>query len=216
MVIVLPLSMRGPIESVARLVSRFANISFYRCVGLSTSPPSDSLLIQCLLSSRLLGVRARSSPNLRPDPWGGIGHPTGNPAGLDGAGTGARRSDYCLGQRDTGLERPGCPHSRKHYGQKPAGAFPTVLSRGTFFRSGPMRWHLRSSESYAKNCICSSTCNDLQLSPACGGVGFRLGALAAFGRRSTWCGAATVRKILCLPPRANRLGDTFRASLGLA
>src|ERR671916_1809614 len=100
MVIVLPLSMRGPIESVARLVSRFANSSFYRCVGLSTSPPSDSLLIQCLLSSRLLGVRARSSPNLRPDPWGGIGHSTGNPAGLDGAGTGARRSDYCPERRD--------------------------------------------------------------------------------------------------------------------
>src|ERR687894_1786464 len=100
MVIVLPLSLRGPIESVARLVSRFANISFYRYVGLSTSPPSDSLLIQCLLSSRLLGVRARSSPNLRPDPWGGIGHTTGNPAGLDGAGTGARRSDYCPERRD--------------------------------------------------------------------------------------------------------------------
>src|SRR5918998_2662908 len=78
MVNVLPRSMRGPIESVARLVSRFANISFYRCVGLSTSPLSDSLLIRYLLSSLLLGVRARSSPNLRPDPWDGIGHPTGN------------------------------------------------------------------------------------------------------------------------------------------
>jgi hypothetical protein len=88
LVIVLPISMRGLIESVARLVSRFANISFYSCVGLSTSPPPDSLLIQYLLSSRLLGVRARSSPNLRADTWGGIGHPTGNPAGLDGAGTG--------------------------------------------------------------------------------------------------------------------------------
>src|ERR671916_1842625 len=85
MVVVLPLSMRGPIESVAYLVSRFANISFYRYVGLSTSPPSDSLLLQCLLSSRLLGVRARSLPNLRPDPWGGIGHPTGNAVCEDGS-----------------------------------------------------------------------------------------------------------------------------------
>src|SRR5919107_4638976 len=38
MVNALPLSMRGPIESVARLVSRFPNISFYRCVGLSLHP----------------------------------------------------------------------------------------------------------------------------------------------------------------------------------
>src|SRR3712207_1196323 len=109
--------MDGPIDSVARLVSRFANISFYRCVGLSTSPPSDSLLIQCLLSSRLLGVRARSSPTLRPDPWGGIGHPTGNPVCEDGSGTGARRSDYCPERRDrparvtsTNLPRLPQPH----------------------------------------------------------------------------------------------------------
>src|SRR5919112_2547838 len=104
MVNALPLSMRGPIESVARLVSRFANICFYRCVGLSTSPPSDSLLIRYLLSSRLLGVRARLSPNLRPDPWGGIGHPTGNCVCEDGSI--ARR----VGRntvRNAGTGRPG-------------------------------------------------------------------------------------------------------------
>src|SRR5918998_1550466 len=106
MVIVLPLFMRGPIESVARLVSRFANISFYRCVGPSTSPPSDSLLIQCFLSSRLLGVRARSPPNLRPEPWGGIGHPTRNPVCEDGsiAGRGGR-----ITVLKAGPGRPGGP-----------------------------------------------------------------------------------------------------------
>src|ERR687890_105172 len=106
MVIVLPLSIRGSIESVARLVSRFANISFYRCVGVSTSPPSDSLLIQYLLSSRLLGVRARLSPNLRPDPWGGIGHPTGNPVCEDGSIAGR------IGRitvRNAGTSLPECP-----------------------------------------------------------------------------------------------------------
>jgi hypothetical protein len=45
MVVVLPLSMRGPIESVAHLASCFANISFYRYAGLSNSPLSDSLLV---------------------------------------------------------------------------------------------------------------------------------------------------------------------------
>src|SRR5919112_1529349 len=94
----------GPSIRTPDLVFRFANISFYRCVGLSTSLPSDWLLIQCLLSSRLLGVRARSSPNLRPDPWGGIGHPTGNAVCEDGSI--ARR----VGRntvRNAGTGRPG-------------------------------------------------------------------------------------------------------------
>jgi hypothetical protein len=104
MVVVLPLSMRGPTEPVARLVFRFANISLYRCVDLSTSTPSDSLLIQCLLSSRHLGVLARSSPNLRPDPWGGIGHPTGNPVREDGSIAGRVGR---ITVRNAGTARPG-------------------------------------------------------------------------------------------------------------
>src|SRR5215212_1843819 len=107
MVVVLPLSMRGPSEPVARLVFWFANIGLYRCVGLSTSTPSDSLLIQCLLSSRHLRVRARSSPNLRPDPWGDISHPTGNPVCEDSSI--ARRVGR-ITVRNAGTGRPGCPH----------------------------------------------------------------------------------------------------------
>src|ERR671921_1725562 len=97
----------GPSIRTPDLVSRFSNISFYRCVGLSTSLPSDWLLIQCLLSSRLLGVRARSSPNLRPNPWGGIGHPTGNPVREVGSIAGRVGR---ITVRNAGTSLPGCPH----------------------------------------------------------------------------------------------------------
>ena len=94
-------------------------------------------------------MRARSLPTLRPDPWGGIGHPTGNPAGLDGAGTGPVGRITARDNGTPGWSGQGDPPQPQALRAEACGA-PIVLSHGSFLRRGPMRWHLRSSESYAK------------------------------------------------------------------